>query len=182
MKNSKSLLALLAAVSLATACQATAVAPGSTTASPVASAAPQANSADQAFIDGMVPHHVTAVVMADDALAKANKAELKDFARRVKEDQSKEISDMKAWREAWFGSSTPPALGHDMHTTIAAGADYDVNWAKAMITHHQGAIDMSRKALMDASRAEVKSLAQRIIDAQQKEIDQLNAWIKAWSS
>lgn len=181
MKTTHLILTLATTAVLAAGCQAGPPTAGGATALPAA-AATQANDADRAFIDGMVPHHEMAVVMADDALAKANKAELKDFARQVKADQSREIADMKAWHQTWFGSATTLAMDHAMHMTIAAGASYDVNWAKAMIVHHQDALTLANQALKAASRPEVKALAQRIIDAQQKEIDQLNMWIKAWGS
>lgn len=175
------ILVLALDAAIAAGCQAgTPVGSVSPSPSPSASAAVQANEGDRAFIDGMVPHHEGALTMADDALSKANTAELKDFARKVKEDQAKEIAEMKAWRQSWFGSSMTP-MDHDAHQmTIPAGADFDTEWAEAMITHHQGAIEMSQKALTAAARPECKALAQRIIDAQQKEIEQLRAWIQAW--
>jgi uncharacterized protein (DUF305 family) len=181
MKTNHLILAIATAATLAAGCQAGTPVAGGASSSPAASTV-QANDADRAFIDGMVPHHEMAVMMADDALAKATKADLKTFAQQVKSAQGAEITQMKDWRLQWFGSSTTPAMDHMGLKTIAADAQYDVNWAKEMVTHHQGAIDMSKQALTAASRPEVKALAQRIIDAQQKEIDQLNAWIKAWSS
>jgi uncharacterized protein (DUF305 family) len=151
--------------------------------SPAASAAPTASDADRAFIDGMVPHHEMAVMMADDALAKAAHQELKDFATKVKADQGKEIAEMKAWRQTWFGSATTPAMDHGMmgQGTLAAGADFDRRWADEMVKHHQGAITMAQTALAATTRAEVKALAQRIIDAQQAEINQLQGWSRAWA-
>ena len=158
-------------------------APPASSAAPTASpAAPSASEADRAFIDGMVPHHELAVMMADDALAKASQQPLKDFAVKVKADQGKEIAEMKAWRQAWFGSATTPA-DHSMHgqETLPAGADFDRRWADEMVKHHQGAITMSQTALAAATRPEVKALAQRIIDAQKAEVAQLEAWSRAWA-
>lgn len=148
-------------------------------ASPAAS--PAASDADRAFIDGMVPHHEMAVRMADDALAKATRQELKDFAVKVKADQGKEIAEMKTWRRAWFGSSNTPA-DQSMHgqATLPTGADYDRRWADEMVKHHQGAVLMAQTALAAATRPEVKAMAQRIIDAQQLEITQLQGWSRAW--
>lgn len=53
--------------------------------------------ADKAFLEGMIPHHQSAVDMAKLALTKAAKPELKKFAQQVITDQSKEIKQFQAW-------------------------------------------------------------------------------------
>ena len=53
------------------------------------------------------------------------------------------------------------------------GAEFDSAWMEGMIRHHQGAITMSETEKKDGSLAEVKALADTIIAAQQKEIDEM---------
>ena len=53
--------------------------------------------ADKAFLEGMIPHHQSAVDMAKVAVAKAVKSELKIFAQRIITDQSKEIKLFQSW-------------------------------------------------------------------------------------
>lgn len=84
------------------------------------------------------------------------------------------------------GSSMPSASsGHgqmpgmmsetDMAKLRAAkGAQFDTMWLRMMVQHHQGAVDMSNTELRDGSNAEAKSLARKIIAAQQKEIAEMN--------
>jgi uncharacterized protein (DUF305 family) len=55
--------------------------------------------------------------------------------------------------------------------------DPDVAFACSMIAHHQGAIDMARLQLTFGKDEWVRSLAQNIIDAQVKEIDEMTKWI-----
>lgn len=62
------------------------------------------------------------------------------------------------------------------------GEDFDKVFLKEMIVHHQGAIDMANAALKDASHDEIKNMAQDIIDAQTKEIEQMKAWQDSWFS
>lgn len=140
----------------------------------------QANDADRAFIDGMVPHHEMALMMADDALAKAKHAELKTFAQRVKDDQTREISQMKQYRQQWFASDATPPMDHSQMESMPPGPEFDRMWSEEMITHHQSAIDMANRALTTAARSETRTLAQQVIDAQKKEQDQLRAWVKTW--
>lgn len=147
---------------------------------PAATSPGQAGEGDRAFIDGMVPHHEMALMMADEAQYEAKRQELKDFAVQVKGDQRAEILEMKGWRKAWFGSDETPPMDHGAMKPLPKGAAYDAAWAREMIVHHQGAIDMAKVALTKAQRAEVKAMAQRIIDAQLAEQVKLEAWAKAW--
>ncbi len=57
---------------------------------------------------------------------------------------------------------------------------FDAAFIQGMIVHHQGAIDMANLALKFAKHDEIKAMAREIISAQQKEIDQMRAWQKAW--
>lgn len=185
MTHAKPLLLLLALGLVACAPQAPANhnehAPGAlaTTASP-AGAQASASPADLAFLDGMVPHHEAAVVMADEAAVEAQRAELKAFAAQVKKDQGEEIAQMKAWRKAWFGSDQAPAGHAHPVKPLPKGAAYDAAWAEEMVVHHQGALDMAQLALKEAKQPELRALAQRIIDSQSAEIEKLKAWAKAW--
>jgi uncharacterized protein (DUF305 family) len=64
---------------------------------------------DLAFIDAMIPHHQTAVMMAQVALANAQHDELKALARAIIDAQQQEIQQMLLWRAAWSGTATPAA-------------------------------------------------------------------------
>jgi uncharacterized protein (DUF305 family) len=55
--------------------------------------------------------------------------------------------------------------------------DPDVAFACAMIAHHQSAIDMARVQLKYGKDEQLRTLAQNIIDAQVKEIDEMTKWV-----
>ena len=55
----------------------------------------------------------------------------------------------------------------------ASGAEFDRMWLQMMIAHHEGAVQMAQTELRDGRNPEAKALAQKIIDAQQTEITQM---------
>lgn len=57
------------------------------------------------------------------------------------------------------------------------GADH--HFAMMMIPHHQAAIDMARVELKYGHDAKLRKMAQKMIKDQQKEIAEMNAWLKA---
>lgn len=64
------------------------------------------------------------------------------------------------------------------HMHVAYTGDPDVDFRKQMIPHHQGAIDMAEVALKHAKDPSTKKMAQEIIDAQKREIAEMQAWLK----
>jgi hypothetical protein len=60
------------------------------------------------------------------------------------------------------------------------GDAFDKAFIEGMIPHHQGAIDMAKAAQQSAKHEEIKRMADAIISAQQREIDQMNQWMKDW--
>ena len=50
--------------------------------------------------------------------------------------------------------------------------DFDLDFANTMVVHHQSAIDMAKEVISKGSNAEVKTLAQNVVTAQEAEIAQ----------
>ena len=157
--------------------------------SPNAASAPY----DVQFIDTMTEHHQGAIDMAKMAEMNAQHAEVKTLARSIVADQQKEISQMKSWRDQWYAGK-PPAMNMEMPGMMEAmkgmdmdkmksmsGNAFDLMFIENMSAHHAGAITMAKEALTKAEHPEIKKLAQQIIAAQQREIDQMTAWKTAWS-
>jgi uncharacterized protein (DUF305 family) len=57
---------------------------------------------DKAFIDAMIPHHQSAIEMAQVAYRQSNNPEIKTLAEGIVEAQTQEITQMKGWRQQWY--------------------------------------------------------------------------------
>lgn len=64
----------------------------------------------------------------------------------------------------------------DMDSMKMSG-DTDRDFAMMMKMHHQGAIDMAQVELKSGKDPKMKAMAKRIIEAQQKEIKELDQWL-----
>ncbi len=151
---------------------------------------------DRHFIEQMIPHHEDAIVMAELALARSKRPEIKTLANAIIESQSKEIKDMQGWYKSWYGteiSKSTTNSGGMMHGgTMSAGgsntdvallenaADFDKKFIELMIPHHQMAVMMAQMLQGGTSRPEIEQLTQNIIRSQSSEIKKMQDWYSQW--
>ena len=58
---------------------------------------------DKAFLTMMIPHHQSAIVMAQAILKTTQRPEIKQLANDVITSQQQEIDQMQAWLKSWYG-------------------------------------------------------------------------------
>jgi uncharacterized protein (DUF305 family) len=175
---------------------------------------PRAIQVDQHFIEMMIPHHQDAISMADLALSRAKRPEVKKLAEAIKKDQTREIQEMRSWYKKWYGKEVPAHSMTDMgmmgnHHSQGQGTgsgmmgqgmmgqgmmnmttdlnalkkapDFDKEFVRQMIPHHQMAVRMAQMASGRAAHPEIRTLAQSIIKSQSAEIAQMQGWQQAWN-
>ncbi len=144
---------------------------------------------EQAFLQSMVPHHDSAVEMAKVADAEATTPFVKRLAAAIERSQTSEIAQMRRIHERLFGAPLRPDMGAHMALGLSAqeaGMDhmdsaamirgkrpFDRAFVDEMVPHHEGAVRMARVVLEKGRDPELRRLAQDIIAAQKKEIEEM---------
>ncbi len=60
------------------------------------------------------------------------------------------------------------------------GSEFEQSFLQQMIQHHRSAIEMAKMVPDHTRRAELRQLAEKIIAAQQQEIEQMTKWLTDW--
>ena len=150
---------------------------------------------ERAFLTAMVPHHQSAVEMARTARSRAKHIEIRELAQAIISTQQLEIRRMKEIHRRVFGeplvaddgahmklglSAADAGMDHGGMAGLESARPFDRAFIDAMIPHHAGAIRMAHAVMADAPDDEIVDLADGIIQAQSKEIRQLNEWRVRW--
>ena len=97
------------------------------------------------------------------------------FAEDMHMDMSKPMGDHSPSSHSFAEANAK--MHKDMAIEMTGNADVD--FVRSMIPHHQGAIDMAKVELQYGKNPEIRKLAEAVIKAQEAEIAQMNAWLKA---
>jgi uncharacterized protein (DUF305 family) len=140
------------------------------------------NRTDRAFVAAMVPHHQSAVEMAKIAQQRGESAFVKQLADDIVTTQTEDIATLRREDEAHDtasvenGSLGVPehAMGmNDDPAELRTAQPFDESFLQMMVPHHEGAIEMAKAELAKAQDPELKALAQQILDAQEREISEM---------
>jgi uncharacterized protein (DUF305 family) len=177
------------------------------------------NDADVEFMQGMIPHHMQAVRMAEMVPDRTASEELDQLADDIIASQTEEISLMREMLgeagadapgmggggmgmdgDGPMGDDGAGDMGDDgmgdmgegmggegmlspdeMHELMASEErEFDRLWSDGMIDHHEGALDSAERVIDDGEHPRVRELAEDIIAAQEREIDQMRQWQNEW--
>lgn len=142
------------------------------------------NGTDRAFVAEMIPHHESAVQMAEIAQQRGESPFVAQLADDIVRTQKEEISTMRGEDKQLAGAGVDKtSLGVPAHM-MGMGEDteqlrtvepFDEAFIKMMVPHHEGAIEMAKVELARGADPELRTLAQAIIDAQRREIEGMTA-------
>ena len=152
---------------------------------------------DSDFLFNMIPHHKGAILSSQKLLETTKNERLIELANNIITEQNKEVTEFDALIKELNAKNTDysgidtEAIGNEMQlimdkmmadmSAIEITGDNDIDFLKGMIPHHQAAIDVSKKILEYTKDDKIKEIANRIIKAQEKEIEDMNNMINSMS-
>jgi uncharacterized protein (DUF305 family) len=145
-----------------------------------------AQAMDQHFIVMMIPHHDGAIAMADLALTRARRPEIRALARSIRDSQTRENAQMRAWYRQWFGGDVPAWGGMGMMEAgsdvawLKTAPDFDRAFIEQMIPHHRMGVMMASMAQTNSQHPPLKALQQAMVRVQSREIEQMEQWYRLW--
>ena len=146
---------------------------------------------DHDFAHMMMTHHQGALDMSAVELRDGKDATLRAMAEKITADQKKEIADLDKVAERLDGSAknyTPKdptdkfqmKMDQSMKPMMAPmtpSGNVDRDYATMMVAHHTSAVQMAEGEVALGKDAETKKMAQLMVAAQTKEIQQFNDWL-----
>jgi uncharacterized protein (DUF305 family) len=180
-----------------------------TTGTPIATPVLAADRFDLAYIDLAIATGDASVAIAEIASEQAEHPELREFAATLVGEQAGEIAQLQSWRDAWYpnaeslavvqlaafmnglkdtmldaGDLAPvvaPDESADVVALCNATDSFDLAVLDAIIPLAQSDVTLANIGLEHGTHDELNPWEQSIIDARQKELDQLRAWRQAWA-
>jgi len=160
---------------------------------------PTADSVDAGFSRDMGRHHLQGVEMANLALERSADPAVRGLAFDISATQTNQTGRMQGWLSlwglqptggdtmAWMGDAMGGHAGHSMgenglmpgmateeelaNLRALSGTDFDVEFLRLMMRHHQGGTEMAEYAAEHAANAAVRDLADSIVTSQAAETD-----------
>jgi uncharacterized protein (DUF305 family) len=167
--------------------------------------APTADSVAAGFSRDMSRHHLQGVEMANLALERSTDPEVRRLAFDIAETQQNQVGRMQGWLALWdlppTGGETmawmPSTAGHAGHDPDGgpmpgmateeelaelrslSGTEFDVEFLRLMIRHHQGGREMAQYTAEHAPLPAVAGLAGTIAETQAAEVTTMERMLTA---
>lgn len=136
----------------------------------------------------MIMHHRGAINMADLQLQQGSNDSLKRTARKIITDQQREIEAFNTILAGLSVDNSVPAfameqMDHMMKMDAIADVqlltgNIDNDFATLMIQHHNAAIENAEAYLKYGNNITLRGIAEKIVEVQQMEIQELSNWLK----
>lgn len=136
--------------------------------------------ASETWARKMIEHHRGGIAMSEILLARGGDQAFLEKARMTADQQRRDIAELERMLSAGLSGGSGPAnpfaqSESRMHDRMMAarGASAQETWARKMIEHHRGAIQMSEILLGQNPPAQLREMARRTIDQQRRDIQDL---------
>jgi uncharacterized protein (DUF305 family) len=143
---------------------------------------------ERTYLQTMIQGHVGAIQISRLAQRKADHAQLRDFARRVADEETQMNSmfagDLRDWYNVRLSTAMQQAMpmDQDVYNRLRnlSGRDFEVAYMQAMITSFTEAINMSQQSAPRFPHADLRNVVTGMASAHTQERAQLVSWLSSW--
>lgn len=145
---------------------------------------------DYDFANMMIAHHEGAIAASEVEAAKGTDTQVKGWAQKIIGAQKAEITQLQDFLKNY---KTPEQkkentkahselheinekMQEDMKNMQMTG-NMDKDFVSMMIMHHQAVVNMARDELSHGKNADLKKMAQKVIEDQIKEVSDFQGWL-----
>lgn len=134
---------------------------------------------DLRYIDAMVAHHKSAMLLAAVAQKESKRPEIRTLALSILDNEPKLIEELYTWKRAWYNDNRRVA---DPTVANLSTADelFDLRFLNALIAHHDAGIDMTREIRTKSSNKEILNNADAVEAFLSTSLITLKDWRMSW--
>ena len=138
------------------------------------------------FIDELSSHHNQGIEMARLAAARAFHPELVQMAKKMIDDQSRDVAMLKAISMQYFPafrSSPDRSIGMNMDKlSTLSGVEFDLAFLDSMIGHHPAAIYLGIEVQKRSVIKVLRELGKKNQEKQTEELNMMRTLRDAWAA
>ena len=141
------------------------------------------------FLQNRVAHQQAAIEMAQACMQKAQRDPLKEFCVALVDTENAESKQLQLWLSQWYGLSAVPGAQERatqgyrnfmQSVRTQNGPEFERAFLSALRLHHHEGVDESKMCQVQAVHGELRSLCTTMVEEQEREVKQMNAWICEW--
>jgi uncharacterized protein (DUF305 family) len=143
---------------------------------------------DIEFIDYLVPRHRAGIAMDDIAMRRSDRAEVRQFARRDREERMRQVAYMLTVRERLTGRAEVPAAPADRKTDLdlaqlrtLSGREFESLYLRAVITNNVAVIDVCYRSSTSVETRAIRKLASDTFEYRAAQIAKIQVLRKLFS-
>lgn len=140
---------------------------------------------DIRFLRRMADRNEGVQRMANLARDRARHEELRDFARRLEEDRSRDKRDYQARLSQWYDVDYNAQMDEEAQNKYSMlrnspSDEFDIRFLKVVIDRGQEDIALARAMRDDQMREGLRERTRELIQQRRNEVYQARAWLKRW--
>lgn len=134
---------------------------------------------DLRYIDKMISHHRSAILLAEAADKNTTRREIHDLAADILANEPKLIEELYSWKKTWYGDTRKVAEPVQINLGKKDGKS-DLRFLNALIAHHNLGIEMAREVRTKSVRSEILDNADSVENFLSSTMVTLKSWRESW--